>query len=351
MGTFGNAVLGLVFLALAVANTLLMFKLWGYPFDHEKLKSSAPPRLMFLHRATGYAFLLIYLFMMWQMLPRLWNYQVELPPRTVAHLTLGMAIGVVLAIKIAIVRFFKHLESTMVPFLGTILLVCAALLIGISVPIALKETILSRQAVGGTAFSDQNVERVRRLLASGQVSASFPVQKATSKFGLEQGRTVLLTKCVQCHDLRTVLSRPRTPNTWVQTVERMAERSLFDPITPEEQSYVSAYLVAITPDLQRSVEQKREQEGVIVQAKMTLSRAEPVRARATARPALSIAEAQKVFETTCSGCHSPTKVEKYPPGSEKETRELIAKMMDEGLDASDEDIEKIIFYLWTTYVQ
>ena len=62
-----------------------MFKLWGYPFDKETHKSEAPPALMLLHRLIGYAYAILYVFMMWDMVPRLWNYQVELPPRTVAH--------------------------------------------------------------------------------------------------------------------------------------------------------------------------------------------------------------------------------------------------------------------------
>ncbi len=67
MNTLGNAILGTVFLALAVMNTLLMFNLWGYPFNKTTHKSAAPPSLMRLHRLTGYVFLAIYLFMMWQM--------------------------------------------------------------------------------------------------------------------------------------------------------------------------------------------------------------------------------------------------------------------------------------------
>ena len=115
METWLNVVLGLLFLGLGVANTLLMFHLWGYPFDHATHRSSAPRWLMRTHRATGYAFLLIYIYLMAQMLPRIWHYQIEMPPRTVMHLTLGLAIGIILFIKIGIVRFFKHLESNLVP--------------------------------------------------------------------------------------------------------------------------------------------------------------------------------------------------------------------------------------------
>src|SRR5205823_305176 len=117
MDPLTNAVLGLVFVALAVASTLLMYNLWGYPFDEEKFVSAAPRSLMMLHRALGYAYAAIYVFLMWQMLPRLWEYQVEFAPRTVAHYLLAMTIGVILLAKISIVRFFKHLEGKMIPFL------------------------------------------------------------------------------------------------------------------------------------------------------------------------------------------------------------------------------------------
>ena len=59
METWLNVILGLTFLALGVVNTLLMFHLWGYHFDHATQKSSAPPWLMRVHRLTGYAFLAI----------------------------------------------------------------------------------------------------------------------------------------------------------------------------------------------------------------------------------------------------------------------------------------------------
>ena len=36
-----NIILGLLFLALAIANTLLMYHLWGYPYDYERHRSPA----------------------------------------------------------------------------------------------------------------------------------------------------------------------------------------------------------------------------------------------------------------------------------------------------------------------
>src|SRR5258706_9206926 len=165
MQTTLNAVLGLVFLSLGLAGTFLMFKLWGYPFDHEKMVSAAPKNLMRLHRLIGYAYGLIYLYLMFQMVPRLWSYQVEFPARTVAHLLLGMAIGVILLVKISIVRWFKHLEGTLVPFLGTALLLCTFLLIGLSVPFTFRERALAQRKDGGV-FSASNLSRVNDLLGA-----------------------------------------------------------------------------------------------------------------------------------------------------------------------------------------
>ena len=102
MNPITNTILGLSFFLIAVASTLLMFHLWGYPFDHLTHTSAAPAGLVRLHRFLGYAYFAIYVTLMTQMVPRLWSYQIEFPARTVAHLMLGMAIGVILLIKIAI---------------------------------------------------------------------------------------------------------------------------------------------------------------------------------------------------------------------------------------------------------
>ncbi len=116
MPALNNQLFAILFVALATAATFLMYYLWAYPFDKEKKRSEAPRRWLNLHRLLGYLYLLVYLYMMAQMVPRMWSYQVELPARTVAHLLLGMGIGATLFIKIAIVRLFKHLEGTLVPF-------------------------------------------------------------------------------------------------------------------------------------------------------------------------------------------------------------------------------------------
>lgn len=349
MGTLGNAILGLIFWILGVANILLMFKLWGYPFDHERMLSAAPRPLMLLHRAIGYAFLAIYLYLMSQMVPRMWQYQVELPARTVAHLVMGISIGSILAVKILIVRFYRHLESTMAPLLGTLLFVCTTVLIGLSVPISLREAYMSRQVATGTSLGEQAIERVRTVLPRAGLPKEIPLQRLTTLAGLSQGRAVLLRKCVQCHDLRTVLAKPRTPENWVETIRRMAERAVFDPISDTEQWHAAAYLVAISPDLQKAMQLKRQQQLTQISPDVVKTPPLRVKAGAAAREPFDLAQAKAVFESTCNGCHSLTNVENSPPNSEAEARELVARMVENGLNAEQRRLQQIVFYLAKTY--
>ena len=350
MSNLINVVLGLAFLGLAIANTLLMYRLWSYPFDHKTNKSSAPRYLMFIHRATGYLYLAIYIYLMIQMVPRMWTFQVELPARTVMHLTLGMSIGVIILIKIAIVRFFKHLESSLIPFLGTMLLIFTFLLLGLSVPFNIREVQLSAGAVGGGVYSDQNIERVKKLLPKAGFPQEVSIDELASPSHLRDGRRVLLSNCVQCHDLRTILVRPRTPSNWLQTVERMKERSLLlNPISQDQAWDVSAYLIAISPNLQASTAEKRQQQNEAVSSQDSLRAA--ILSLDTGTLDLDLNEARLVFENQCDLCHEFFRVEDIPPITSNDVRDLVLRMVDNGLDAGQGDLERIIFYLDVTYIQ
>jgi len=350
MDTLGNAMLGLLFLLLSLAGTILMFKLWGYPFDHKRLKSSAPPKLMLLHRLIGYAYAAIYLFLMSEMVPRLWSYEVEFPARTVAHFILGLSIGVILLVKVLIVRFFKYLESTLVPFLGTALFLCTFLLIGLSVPFAMKEIYLHETAVGGTAFSAENMERVGRLFPRAELPPEVDLKELVTVGALKEGRGVLLEKCVQCHDLRTVLAKPRTPQNWAETVGRMADRAVFNPITEEEQWRVTAYLIAISPELQKSFKQKREQDMASEKSKTTaLAVGEKFLSAVDEKRTFDIGNAKTLFEEICSQCHGLKNIEKSPPATRQEALELVTRMVENGLEATEQDVAEVVFYLTETY--
>ncbi len=384
MSTATSTILGLIFLGLGNASVFLMYKLWGYPFDHETRTSAAPKSLMFIHRAIGYAYLILYIFMMWHMVPRLWNYQVELPPRTVAHLMLGITIGVLLLVKISILRFFRHFEEAM-PYIGTALLICTYLLIGLSIPFTLRESV---RQVSSNVFSDASIERTHTRLQMAGLPPDASLDELATRRKLREGQDVLLKKCVQCHDLRTILARPRTPPDWVRTVDRMAIKPIIgEPITLEDQWTVSAYLIAITPELQVSAKEQRRQRMQASQAQnalAVLTNPDEVEDEVIVNPDEVIVNpdevivnpdevivnpdevdetdgtpvedvydpeaARELFEITCSLCHDLSDVDNVPPTSEEETTELIVRMIDNGLFLEEEDIKIIARYLNETYV-
>ena len=340
-----SAIFGLIFLGLANASVFLMFKLWGYPFDKETRTSEAPRSLMMLHRFLGYAYALLYIFMMWHMVPRLWNYQVELPPRTVAHLMLGISIGVLILLKISILRFFRHFEEAM-PYIGVALLVCTYLLIGLSVPFTLRETVLRTQT---RAFSDEGIARTRQLIETAGFPSAAPLDQLASKRKMREGQHVLQRKCVVCHDLRTILAKPRTPPDWVRLVNRMAIKPVIgEPITTEEEWSVSTYLIAITPDIKNAVKEQRVEQMRTDESKAAAEIAANVMTSELDTPttdSYNEADAKALFEDKCSQCHPYEDVFDYPPTSKEETTEVINRMIDTGLYLEEKEIELIARYI------
>ena len=276
------------------------------------------------------------------MVPRLWGYQIEFPARTVVHMSLGMAIGAILFLKIAVVRFFRRLDADLVPAFGTSLLVASVVLVGIAVPPAFREALAT-----GRVFEKESRQRVEGLLIQTGLDETQSALMVTPK-SLRAGQRVLRQHCVECHDLRTVLARPRTPESWRQTVRRMAERTmLFDPLTEQEQWQVTAYLVALSPQLQRSVGQLREQQE---QRNETKQAAADMPAENDQSSSYDPALAKRLFETKCSACHDTTLVEETPPDTEEAAKDLIMRMVEEGLTARDEELSQILRYLIETYV-
>src|SRR5580700_1492348 len=324
MNAISNSLLAIAFLGVGAAATFLMYHLWGYPYDKEKLQSSAPRALIHLHRWLGYAYLILYVYFLVQMVPRLWNYQIEFPARTVVHITLGMLIGVILVIKLAIVRFFRHMEARMLPFLGTSLLICTALLIALSAPFAMRERYLRAAARSGNSLDPVNLERVHTLLSQAGFTEKDELERLTSPDGLERGQAVLTQKCVVCHDLRTVLVRPRTPDNWRAIVQRMAERSAqFDTITEVEQSQVTAYLVTIAPQLQRATRAKRTQTINVDKAAQALQSAGAL--LATGRTTSNLEGAKRIFQSKCSQCHDLKQIDDSPPRTDQQVRSLVSR--------------------------
>jgi cytochrome c553 len=343
MNTFVSAVLGTTFGVLGTATVFLMFHLWGYPYDKVTRKSAAPRSLMLLHRVLGVLFAILYVVMMANMVPRLFAYQVEFPPRTVAHICLGITIGFLLLIKLSILRFFRHLEEWM-PALGTGILLCTYLSLGLSVPFAFRERALAR-SLGSGVGSMANLERIRRVLPDAGLPKEANLDELSTPKVLEEGRTVLLTKCVQCHDLRTVLLRPRSAKDWVRTVERMSERPVFgDSIDSRSQWRVATYLIAITPDLQQSAKKARAQKEEAKDARV-------VAVAAMEGPSEGDFDAEKVkplFESKCSECHELSEIQEHVWSGPDDVKEVMERMVDNGLEATPEELDSLRRYLLAT---
>jgi mono/diheme cytochrome c family protein len=351
MDTSISMFLGVLFLALGFLGVFLMFRIYGYPFDAERKVSTAPPSLVLAHRIIGLVFVLIYLVMMFQMVPRLFHYQVELPARTVAHLLLGVSVGFLLMIKLLVLRLCPHFRF-LLPYLGLGILWCTVLLISLSAPFAYREAYWSQTAVGGSVYSKANLERIRQLLPSAGFPADAPVHELGSKSSLKNGRQVLLTRCVTCHDLKTILTKPRTPSNWVRTVERMAARPIFgNPIAPPEQWAVASYLIAISPDLQISAKHRRVQSLEAAESKKTLLTAISTTVEASAVGTYEVGPSQQLFVDSCTQCHELDEVEQYPMQSASDVGELLTRMVDNGLEVSATELDQIAWYLKQTYVQ
>ncbi len=336
-----TTILGVSFLVLAIASTYLMFKLWGYPFDKEAKKSEAPKWAMTVHRCIGYAYAIIYVIMMIKMVPRLWQYQIEFPPRTVAHIMLGLSIGVILILKISILRWFRHFEEWM-PTLGVSLLLCTVLLTALSIPNVLKEQTLA------AGISDESRQRIAKLLERLDLPAEPTADQLASRKWLEAGRQVLLDECVFCHDLKTAIAKPRPPADWLRTVTRMQEKPSLGPIIDDREALaVTAYLVAITPDLQRSAKARRTESVAEAQSLKAL---EMAKTNATAG-SVDLEAAKELFMEECSLCHDLSDVEEAPPLTAPELDSVIERMIVNGMELKSAELAAIRAYLEATYVK
>ena len=247
--------LGISFLFLGIAATILQAWLWRFPMlpdpggPDPNGKSSAPRSWTHVHRILGALFVLIYIVMMVQMVPRLWEYQVELPARTILHAVMGITIGFLLVMKIAIIRWFQHFGKAL-PQLGAAIMLCTIILSFLSIPYALRAQDF------GSATTAESLARVERLVAD--LELGVPAAELATADNMADGRHILTTKCVVCHDLRTILRRPYTPSGWRDVVWRMAEKPQIErPMFETDLAPVTAYLIAITPDIQQSVRMKR----------------------------------------------------------------------------------------------
>ncbi|MCR9162974.1 MAG: c-type cytochrome [Nannocystaceae bacterium] len=346
MSTTLSMWLGIAFLALAIIAVLLQAWLWGPKFWNEELKKTEAPKFWLrMHALAGYGYGAIYVVMMWNMLPRLWEYQYELPARTVFHAVVGITIGVLLICKILILLFFRHFEESM-PYYGFGLLLCTVILSTLSIPYAVQAHDFS-----GRTTDPANIERVQKLLANVDFGEQeVDIEALTTHAGFERGRQVLVKQCIVCHDMRTILAKPRTPQRWYDVSMRMLDKpSVFgEQLRAEDIPAVTAYLAAITPEIQKSTKERRlaeRKEEENTDAMVDMAHEAEVVAVAKIDPA----KGEALLEEHCTACHELDENETHGPDDLAGWRSVVAAMVEEGAEFDDEVATEIARYLAQKY--
>jgi cytochrome c5 len=112
--------------------------------------------------------------------------------------------------------------------------------------------------------------------------------------------------------MRTILAKPRSGPGWFNVVVRMAEKPMImgDALDERDIPLATAYLIAITPDMQQSAKvrmkaMKDQAERVAEVAEMPSDTAEAD----TAAPALDLAAAEALYKARCTQCHELDEVD------------------------------------------
>lgn len=208
--------LGLLMAAIAIVNAALMAWLWRFPMAPDPTGrdpngvSTAPRFPTNVHRVLGYVFVLAYVVLLFEMVPRAWQFRVATPV-SVVHGLLGVGVGVILAIKLAVIRRYQRFGNRL-PWIGGALAVTTLLVAALGV---VPAWIVLRPSVPLTAE-------------------------------LARGRDVVSQKCNQCHGASTIASEREDARKWNRITREMQRFSRTipgkEPITDDERALAAAYL-------------------------------------------------------------------------------------------------------------
>jgi cytochrome c5 len=360
MSTTISMWLGIAFVMIGIVATILQAWLWSFPMapdpggpDPNGL-STAPKFWTSTHRFLGLAYVLIYVVLMIEMVPRLWEYQVEFPSRTVMHICMGIIIGVLLIAKIAVIRWFQHFGKSL-PTMGLMILMCTLILGTLSIPYAIKAHDF------GDIMSAQNIERVDRSLKN-IPDASFPdsIDKAAllTEESMDHGRSVLVDKCVVCHDLRSILKKPKSGKQWLSTVLRMQKLPSMGSVRILEKDIgpVTAWLIAINPSLQEKkkadkakkkeeIKAVKQAQAAAVEGKTEASAEGGAKTAKEVKNTYDDAAAEDLVRTKCTECHEMDDIETYGGADRAGWGKVIVDMVEEGGEFTADEIKTMLEWL------
>lgn len=192
-------ILGAAFAIIGLVNAGLAAWLWTFPMAPDpggtdpNGKSTAPPFWSKVHRLLGYTFSAVYLVLMAEMVPRLWQHQEGLQGPVLLHALLGILIAPILIAKILVIRKFQKFGKRL-PWFGG--LICAFSLLIIALVIQPAGKIVSAKAL-------QPIEM--------------------------RGKEIVMTRCQECHGSSTILNETRSYDEWLEIYEEMQEEALETP--------------------------------------------------------------------------------------------------------------------------
>jgi hypothetical protein len=211
-----NFALGAALIAVGVIAAILQYWLWTFPMSPDPTGrdpngvTSAPKFWRYTHRVLGYVFVLIYLMLAVQMVPRIWRFdEAAWTPTAIAHAATGLAILPILISKVAILRLWKK-HGKKLPLFGSGLAILALASLGLVAPKYLK-------------------------VASGP----------------EPGKSLVGERCYSCHAASRILSKDGDGRDWLNVLEDMTENAEEmrrpDPVRNDAQTFAE-YLSRIRPN-------------------------------------------------------------------------------------------------------
>ena len=205
-----TSTLGVLFVIMAAVQVWLMLEVIG----REKPKFNQRI-LSIIHRINGYLFLTLYFIFLYVMLKKVAGANTPLDTKSIIHMTLAVAVLPILLVKILIVRFYPKVFDIVVPLMGIGIFTLAVCFVFIT---------------GGYYFIKSATTKY--------VSTFDP---KSGYLDVDVGRELVIQKCNKCHDLTRVFTMVKTPEGWLDTVNRMSQR---DPtwISPDQINQVVYFL-------------------------------------------------------------------------------------------------------------
>ncbi len=347
-----SAILALVWLAVGGTAVALMLKIYG-----RNVPTSGRNKVARVHRALGWIYVGIYGVFLFVMVQKILGYA-EFNSLQVMHLTLGVSIAPLLAIKILIVRRYPKLHS-MLPVLGLtvytlsfvlVLLGAGPFLINkLNAPDTEGKTDVEIIALGGQLLEqrcqkchdldrvyDQKGKKSEELWTSTMdrmvklepplADVRLPILKFlhaefaaanTPEGVMLTGAALVEARCQKCHTLDRVFQYTKTHEQWRATVRRYAEL-LPDHIRKDEIEPITQFLFEKRGQPESEEDKKR-----------------------------------KVFEARCATCHNLSRALDHAHNNElspRRWRRIVKRMKglaeEREIEAwSDEDRDTIAEYL------